>query len=65
MAAATTRRLTRRKRTMLALLTAALFATFFAIMLIRQTSAPNIDQAFPAGEIVVGVDASFPPLRAR
>ena len=61
MAAAATRRLTRRKRTILALLTAALFATLFAIMLIRQASAPNIDQAFPAGEIVVGVDASFPP----
>ncbi len=61
MAAAATRRLTRRKRTILALLTATLSATLFAILLIRQASAPNISTAFPAGEIVVGVDASFPP----
>ncbi len=61
MAATATRRLTRRKRTIFALLTAALAATLFAIMLIRQASAPDIDEAFPAGEIVVGVDASFPP----
>lgn len=61
MAAAAKRRLTRRKRQILALLTAALSAALFAILLIRETSAPDINIAFPAGEIVVGVDASFPP----
>ena len=61
MAAATTRRLTGRKPAILALLTATLSAALFAILLIRDSSAPDSDKAFPAGEIVVGVDASFPP----
>lgn len=61
MAASATRRLTRRKRTIFALLTATLSVTLFAILLIRDRSAPDINVAFPAGEIVVGVDASYPP----
>jgi polar amino acid transport system substrate-binding protein len=61
MAATATRRLMRRKRTILLLLLMALPAILVAIVLIRQASAPNSGLAFPADEIVVGVDASFPP----
>lgn len=61
MAATATRRLTRRERAILALLTATLSAALIAILLIRDSSAPDIDVAFPADEIVVGVDASYPP----
>lgn len=61
MAATATRRLTRRKRAILALLSAALSAALVAILMVRQDAAPDIGKAFPAGEIVVGVDASFPP----
>ena len=61
MAATAKRRLKRRKRKILALLTATLSAALIAILLIRDSSAPDINVAFPADEIVVGVDASYPP----
>lgn len=61
MAAATTRRLTRRRLTVVAALTAAMSALLMLMLHNRQSAAPDIDVAFPAGEIVIGVDATFPP----
>ncbi len=61
MAATAGRRLRRRKRRILALMMTMLSAVLIAILLIRDSSVPDINVAFPAGEIVVGVDASYPP----
>ena len=61
MAAATQRRITRRKIKSLAIALVAALALILASLLIRQSASPDIKRAFPGGEIVVGVDASFPP----
>ena len=61
MAAATARRLMRRKTLYLAIPLAAALALILAALLIRQSPPPDPRSAFPSGEIVVGVDASFPP----
>ena len=61
MAAATQRRLTRRKITSLAIPLALAAALIIAGLIIYRNAPPNISRAFPGGELVVGVDASFPP----
>jgi len=61
MAAATARRLMRRKTLYLTIPLAAALALILAALLIRQSPPPDPRSAFPSGEIVVGVDASFPP----
>jgi len=61
MAAATQRRLTRRKIISLAIPLALAAALILASLLIHRNAPPNINRAFPGGEIVVGLDASFPP----
>ena len=61
MAAAAKRKLTRRQTTRL-LSGAALVALVIALFLLAQASAPpDPARAFPGGEIVFGVDASYPP----
>ena len=61
MAAAAANGLTRRKALILTIPIAILVALILAILLWRQERPPDIRSAFPSGEIVVGVDASFPP----
>jgi len=61
MAAATARRLMRRKTLYLAIPFAAALTLILTALLIRQSPPPDPRSAFPSGEIVVGVDASFPP----
>ena len=61
MAAAAARWLTRPKTPVLALAFIIAVAFVFAIPLFRRELAPDPGRAFPAGEIVVGVDASYPP----
>ena len=59
---ATTRQWLKRPKILgLAILALAVVAATSAIHLIRQATPPDAKSAFPAGEIVVGVDASFPP----
>jgi len=59
---ATARRwLKRPAATGLALLALALAAVTAILVLIPQATPPDAKAAFPTGEIVVGVDASFPP----
>ena len=61
MAAAAARKLIRRKARYLAIPLAAALAAALAVVLLRPERTPSISSAFPAGEIVVGVDASYPP----
>ena len=61
MAAATARRLMRRKTLCLAIPLAAAVALTLLILFVRQNAPPDPKSAFPGGELVVGVDASFPP----
>lgn len=61
MAAAAARKLTRRKARYLAIPMAAALAVVVVAVLIPRERTPSVSSAFPAGEIVVGVDASFPP----
>lgn len=61
MAAAAQRRLTRRKIISLAIALALAASLVLASLLLQRNAPPDIKRAFPAGEIVVGVDASFPP----
>ncbi len=61
MAAAAAQKLTRTKARYLAILMAAALAAVLVIVHIPLEGTPNISSAFPSGEIVVGVDASFPP----
>ena len=61
MAAAAARWLTRPKTAGLALGFIVAVAFIIAFLLFRRERAPDPGRAFPAGEIVVGVDASFPP----
>ena len=61
MAAAAAIKLTRRRFICLAIAVAAAAALMLALLFIRRSAPPDIKRAFPAGEIVVGVDASFPP----
>ena len=61
MVATTARWLTRRKTLYLAIPVVAAVALILAILLIRQSAPPDPSSAFPSGELVVGVDASFPP----
>lgn len=61
MAAAAARRLMRREIIVLGCSLAFAVALMLAILHIRRSAPPDIKRAFPSGEIVVGVDASFPP----
>lgn len=61
MAAATPSWLTRRKVLYLSALTALGLGALLAILLVRRSMPLDPVRAFPAGEIVVGVDASYPP----
>lgn len=59
--AAAARRLRGRKAAYLVIAIAAAVASIFGCALMLRTGPPEPASAFPAGEIVVGVDASFPP----
>lgn len=61
MAAAAARKLSRRKALYLAIPMAAALAAVLAGVLVPLERPPSISSAFPAGAIVVGVDASYPP----
>lgn len=61
MAAAAPRRLTRTKSIALLMALATAVALVLLFQFIRGSVPPDIGRAFPSGEIVVGVDASFPP----
>ena len=61
MAAAAAPKLSRRTSRYLTIPIAAALAAVLAAVLIPLERTPNVSSAFPAGEIVVGVDASFPP----
>lgn len=61
MAAATARPLKRRKGLSMAILLAATLAVILLILFVRQNAPPDPKSAFAGGELVVGVDASFPP----
>lgn len=61
MAAAAPQKLTRRMARYLAIPMAAALAAVLAVVLLPRETTPNVSSAFPAGEIVVGVDASYPP----
>lgn len=61
MAAAAAQKLTGRKARYLAIALAAALAAVVAAVLMPLERNPSVSRAFPAGAIVVGVDASFPP----
>ena len=61
MAATTKRPMKRLSKRHLASALAALVAASIVLVLMRRDAPPDRAAAFPAGEIVVGVDASFPP----
>jgi len=60
-AAAAARKLTQGKARYLAIPLAAALAAAITVFLLRPDRTPSIRSAFPAGEIVIGVDASYPP----
>ncbi len=59
--AASARRLTRRLAGQIAVSFAAALAFALGYMFLRIEAPPDPAKAFPTGEIVIGVDASFPP----
>ncbi|MCY4060756.1 MAG: ABC transporter substrate-binding protein [Chloroflexi bacterium] len=61
MAATAAQELTLGKARFLAIPLAVALAAILAVVLIPPERTPTISSAFPAGEIIVGVDASFPP----
>ena len=58
---ATARRWLNRHAASLSILGFALVAAAALLVLTRRSVPPDVEAAFPAGEIVVGVDASYPP----
>ncbi|MCY3833603.1 MAG: transporter substrate-binding domain-containing protein [Chloroflexi bacterium] len=61
MAAAARRRLKLASAARSAILAFAIAGALAIVVLSRRSAPPDVKSAFPAGEIVIGVDASFPP----